>query len=317
MRRTFTISILLALLLGTSALASAATAAKKSAHAAKAAVPQKEAVSSASRRRHRAPKAEAAEPKSAAATPPHRARGSKSGPEASPLAAEPHSRQTHAGKGADRRGRVRRASLSRLSTVALGSTAAGSHDSLVRQNVKVGEDGLERIENDTQLHDTIASKALVPVPASEDLTVNPSLPEDRRYCRPWTATFLADLAKAHAEAFHAPVLVSSAVRTVVFQKKLRHHNRNAAPAVGEIASPHLTGAAVDIAKSPLTPQEREWMRNYLLPLQSQGKIDVEEEFREACFHITVYKSYTDPDPVIDLPDAPPAPALTDTADQGK
>jgi hypothetical protein len=33
------------------------------------------------------------------------------------------------------------------------------------------------------------------------------------------------------------------------------------------------------------------MRGYLLTLQNAGKIDVEEEFREACFHITVYKSY--------------------------
>jgi hypothetical protein len=34
-----------------------------------------------------------------------------------------------------------------------------------------------------------------------------------------------------------------------------------------------------------------WMRERLLALQSAGKIDVEEEFRQACFHITVYKSY--------------------------
>jgi hypothetical protein len=34
-----------------------------------------------------------------------------------------------------------------------------------------------------------------------------------------------------------------------------------------------------------------WMRQRLLALQSAGKIDVEEEFRQACFHITVYKGY--------------------------
>jgi hypothetical protein len=199
--------------------------------------------------------------------------------------------------------------------VALGSTVAGSHDSLVRQNVKVNEDGLERIENDEQLHERIASKALVPVPASTELAVNPSLPEDRRYCRPWTATFLADIAKAHADVFHGALLVSSAVRTVQFQKKLRHHNRNAAPAVGEIASPHLTGATIDIAKSPLTSEEKEWMRNYLLPLQNEGKIDVEEEFREACFHITVYRAYAEPDFDIDAPLEMPATASADSADR--
>jgi hypothetical protein len=29
----------------------------------------------------------------------------------------------------------------------------------------------------------------------------------------------------------------------------------------------------------------------LVPLQAAGKIDVEEEFYQACFHITVYRSY--------------------------
>ena len=34
-----------------------------------------------------------------------------------------------------------------------------------------------------------------------------------------------------------------------------------------------------------------WMRSYLLPLMNSGKIDVEEEFQQACFHISVYRSY--------------------------
>jgi hypothetical protein len=228
---------------------------------------------------------------------------------------EKPARTTRGSRAAARRASARLSRFNRLRTVALGSTAAGSHDSLVRQNVKVEEDGLERIENDAQLWQHIASKALVPVPTSEDLAVNPSLPEDRRYCRPWTASFLADLAKAHAEIFHGgSLLVSSAVRTVEFQKKLRHHNRNAAPAVGEITSPHLTGATIDIAKSPLTAGEREWMRNYLLPLQNEGKIDVEEEFREACFHITVYKSYA-PDTDNMVP-SDPGPPIGDMTMQG-
>jgi hypothetical protein len=33
------------------------------------------------------------------------------------------------------------------------------------------------------------------------------------------------------------------------------------------------------------------MRTYLQPLIDQGKIDVEEEFQQACFHISVYKSF--------------------------
>ena len=33
------------------------------------------------------------------------------------------------------------------------------------------------------------------------------------------------------------------------------------------------------------------MRDRLNSLQTAGKIDVEEEFHQSCFHITVYKSY--------------------------
>ena len=161
----------------------------------------------------------------------------------------------------------------------------------MRQNQKTEADGLERIEDDDDLRDRIAHKVLVPVPVSGDLTVSSTLPEDRRYCRPWTAGFLSDLARAHSEKFHRPVEVSSAVRTVEYQKRLQHINGNAAAAEGDIASPHLTGATIDIAKGGLSREEISWMRSWLLPLQERGQIDVEEEFRQACFHITVYKSY--------------------------
>jgi hypothetical protein len=168
----------------------------------------------------------------------------------------------------------------------------GSYESLVRQNEKTEDkDGLERIEDDADLNDRIARKMLVPVPVSAALNVNQNLPENRRYCRPWTARFLADLARAHAAVFHGPLEVSSAVRTVEYQKQLMKVNGNATSAEGDIASPHLTGATIDIAKNLLSRKEVAWMRAWLLPLQNVGKIDVEEEFKQSCFHITVYKSY--------------------------
>ncbi len=167
----------------------------------------------------------------------------------------------------------------------------GSLASLERQNERLDADGLERIEDETDLSSRIAHKLLVPVPVSADLTVNSDLPEHHRYCRPWTARFLADLARMHATLFHRPLEVSSAVRTVEYQEHLRLINGNAAPAEGDIVSPHLTGAAVDIAKKGLSQQEISWMRRWLLPLEIAGKIDVEEEFEQACFHVTVYRNY--------------------------
>jgi len=167
----------------------------------------------------------------------------------------------------------------------------GSLESLERQNERLEAEGLERIENESDLAVRIAAGMLVPVPASDALTVNGDLPENHRYCRPWTARFLAELAKAHEAEFHRPFEVSSAVRTVEYQRHLMRTNGNAAPAEGDIVSPHLTGATVDIAKKGMSRSEIAWMRSRLLALEEAGKIDVEEEFHQSCFHITVYKSY--------------------------
>ncbi len=167
----------------------------------------------------------------------------------------------------------------------------GSLASLERQNDRLEAEGLERIEDEADLAARIADKLLVPIPTSSALTVNPELEENHRYCRPWTAKFLADLARAHEAAFHRSIEVSSAVRTVEYQKRLMGTNGNAAPAEGDLVSPHLTGATVDIAKKDLSRAEMAWMRRRLMGLEAAGKIDVEEEFKQACFHITVYKSY--------------------------
>jgi hypothetical protein len=193
----------------------------------------------------------------------------------------------------------------------------GSFASLARQNERTEADGLERIEDEADLNDRISRKMLVPVPVSSTLEINGNLPVNRRYCRPWTAAFLASLARAHAAEFHRSLYVSSAVRTVEYQKQLTKVNGNAASAEGDIASPHLTGATIDIAKKGLTEREVGWMRAWLLPLQEAGKIDVEEEFQQACFHITVYKSYVTPErrvkPAEPRAQTPPSSATPDSA----
>lgn len=167
----------------------------------------------------------------------------------------------------------------------------GSLASLLRQNERDNAEGLVRIANDAQLDEFEAEGKLVPVPATMALRVNAALPMDRRYCRPWTAQFLANLARSHYARFGRPIQVNSAVRTVAFQRSLEEINGNAAAASGDLASPHLTGAAVDIGKKGMSFQEIAWMRAWLLPLETAGKIDVEEEFYQACFHITVYRNY--------------------------
>jgi len=168
----------------------------------------------------------------------------------------------------------------------------GSHEILVRQNVVADRDGLDRIQDDADLDRMREQRLLVELPVSRALDVDDRLPVNRRYCRPWTSQFLATLARAHYARFHTSLQVNSAVRTVEFQQRLMHTNGNAAPAEGETASPHLTGQAIDIAKHGLSLTEIAWLRGYLLPLIQEGRIDVEEEFQQACFHISVYKKYS-------------------------
>jgi hypothetical protein len=198
----------------------------------------------------------------------------------------------------------------------------GTRDSLVRQNTRSEAEALERIEDDTDLDDRIARGQLVHVPETPGLLINPALPENRRYCRPWTADFLSELSRAYEVKFHKPLIVSSAVRTVEYQKRLMRVNHNAADAEGDIVSPHLTGATIDIAKSGLSRTQMQWMRDHLFAYQTAGIIDVEEEFRQRCFHITVYKNYAPasvpgkphhaPVPQT-VPQDPPSATITDDA----
>jgi hypothetical protein len=169
------------------------------------------------------------------------------------------------------------------------SPVKGSRESLLRQNERT--DDLERIQDDDQLLELTQNGSLIDLPSTRAVSVAGNLPEDRRYCRPWTRTFVEDFARDFYDEFHQPITVTSAVRTVAVQKKLRRRNHNAADIDGELASPHLTGATIDVGKRGMTKAQLKWCREYLLEQQNRGSIDVAEEFRQRVFHITVYKDY--------------------------
>ncbi len=205
-------------------------------------------------------------------------------------AAELEPAQAPAANNVDPNPFTERASLS-IRRGVMPTPLRGSLALLERQDERLKADGLEPIQDEADLTARIAHHLLTPLPLSEALTVNPELPMHHRYCRPWTARFLADLARAHEAAFHRPLEVSSAVRPVAYQEQLTRINGNAAPAEGAIFSPHEMGATVDLAKKQMSLDEIAWMRRHLLALELEGKIDVEEEFDQACFHISVYRSY--------------------------
>jgi hypothetical protein len=167
----------------------------------------------------------------------------------------------------------------------------GSREILMHQNQMADAAGLERIRNEGELNHLRSTHRLVNLASSESLHVNPELPANRRCARPWTARFAADIARAYYARFGEPLELNSAVRTISYQLRLQRVNGNAAAISGETASPHLTGQAIDFGKRGMSLAEIAWMRTYLLPLMQGGAIDVEEEFQQACFHISVYRSY--------------------------
>src|SRR6266480_8122453 len=168
-----------------------------------------------------------------------------------------------------------------------------SHESLLLQNAEINRLNLPRIRDDKQLQRLIAGGDLVAIPPSETLRIQPSLDPGRRYCRPWTLDFLEDISEAYYKEFHDQIQVNSAVRTVLVKKKLRRHNRNAAPETGETASSHLAGLTVDLQRRGMSKAQVKWMEAYMRPLKQLGVIEPEEERHHWCFHIMVGGSYSE------------------------
>jgi hypothetical protein len=168
-----------------------------------------------------------------------------------------------------------------------------SRESLLRQNEEIDRLELPRIQDDEELEELKASAALVPIVESEYLRFDPRLDPDRRYCRPWTRQFVEDLSEAYYKEFRTSIQINSAVRTVEIQKKLRRHNRNAAPEKGEIASSHLAGITVDIQRRGMSRKQIKWMQQYMVPLRNMGLIEPEEERRQWVFHVMVSGRYSD------------------------
>lgn len=168
-----------------------------------------------------------------------------------------------------------------------------SHDSLLRQNAEVDRLDLPRIADDDELEQLKAANALVPIRESETVKIDRRLDPARRFCRPWTRDFVEDLSQAYYRKFHAQIQVNSAVRTVKVQKKLRRHNRNAAPAEGDTASSHLAGITVDLQRRGMSKPQVRFVEGYLFYLRELGLVEPEEERRQWVFHVMVSDRYSD------------------------
>ena len=181
--------------------------------------------------------------------------------------------------------------MHRFHRVAWNPVFKPSHESLLLQNAEIDRLNLPRIYDDKEMNRLIANQDLVPIIPNEALRIQPALDPARRYCRPWTLDFVQDISQAYYKEFHQQIQVNSAVRTVLVQKKLRRHNRNAAPEKGETASSHLAGLTVDLQRRGMSKTQVKWMEEYMRPLKELGLIEPEEERRQWCFHIMVSGDY--------------------------
>ena len=181
--------------------------------------------------------------------------------------------------------------MHRFHRVAWNPAFKPSHESLLLQNAEIDRLNLPRIYDDKEMNRLIASQDLVPIIPNETLRIQPALDPARRYCRPWTLDFVHDISESYYKQFHQQIQVNSAVRTVLVQKKLRRHNRNAAPETGATASSHLAGLTVDLQRRGMNKTQVKWMEDYMRPLKELGLVEPEEERRQFCFHIMVSGDY--------------------------
>lgn len=168
-----------------------------------------------------------------------------------------------------------------------------SHESLLLQNAEVDRLNLPRIQDETELEALKADGSLLEIVPNESLRIDPRLDSSRRYCRAWTLAFVSDLSQVFYDRFHQQIQVNSAVRTVKVQKKLRRHNRNAAPWEGETASSHLAGVTVDLQRRGMSKDQIRFMERYLFYMKALGLVEPEEERRQWVFHIMVSGHYAE------------------------
>jgi uncharacterized protein YcbK (DUF882 family) len=174
------------------------------------------------------------------------------------------------------------------SSFASSASLVGSKESLRKQNEVADQEALQRIRTLAELKDLKSAKVLLPLPES---VVDKRLSEEYRWSLPRVSSFLEDLASVLMSNFGREFKVTSAVRTIEYQKILQIRIPNAVPTEGERASSHLTGATVDITKVGMSKKELQFVRRTLLDLEERNLIEATEEWVQSCFHIMVFASY--------------------------
>jgi hypothetical protein len=179
-----------------------------------------------------------------------------------------------------------------------GLLIAGEHHSLVAdvssqniQNTSADNANLSRMATSAMVQRFARHGYLVAVPSSGNSYYLHDIKRSERYCRPWTKLFLDRLSRQYQARFRQRLRVTSLVRTVGSQERLAQWNGNAADAIGEERSSHLTGATIDISKRRMSAAGQEWLRKTLYSLREAGYLYAIEEFYQPTFHVMVNPKY--------------------------
>ncbi len=167
----------------------------------------------------------------------------------------------------------------------------GTRQSQLVQNKRADRDHLSRMTDQKTLERFKRLELVVPVsPNTKDYYIH-AIPAQYRYLRPWSKLFLDRLSSQFRRRFGRPLRVTSLTRTSAYQNNLARRNGNAAAAVGEKRSSHLTGASLDISKKGMTGAQQRWLRNVLASIKAKGYLFAVEEFYQPNFHVMVYRNY--------------------------
>jgi Family of unknown function (DUF5715) len=159
-----------------------------------------------------------------------------------------------------------------------------TRESLIMENGAANDEGLPRYSTMKDVQRAVNRGELIPLAAYTGINLSSRLPAARAAARPEVVTFLYTVGAAHAQFSPHPIIVDSAVRPASVQRSL--HLRNAAPWKGDRASPHLTGATIDLKRQGRSDDA--WMIAYLSAAQSAGRVHVIEE--KSCWHIFVIEA---------------------------
>jgi hypothetical protein len=184
-------------------------------------------------------------------------------------------------------------SAKRLTKGKVKQVLKGSPAAIRKENQMIAKEKLGRVKNDAQRDKLRKEKKIVQIPRNSG--IKPTTPKKGRYVRPETAKFVGDLGILHKRQFpkRPPLRVTSALRTIDEQNRLRKHNGNAIPPTGPMGSSHPAAATIDIGRGGLSSEEDSWLGYYLAVLEISGKIQATKETSKLhkCYHVMVFRTY--------------------------